>query len=265
LAEKPPIEDEEPNDLVEDLPVGRPLHSNNLMSIGTLIKWGLVVAVPIAAIYGLLNWVSSGVNLLSRSMGAANAVSNSLEPYELVFRSAIKETGSISVGDRPYEWRLSLPRAYVVNETGSQFGISGDHSGNNGADNFYGVFIDAKFNSTTQEARPAVLKQGANQQETYLGFSMSNGYAMAEILRDGDCLQADDLWKKIESNGGSKGPAAKQCSLTTVNCQIYTNYHGWNVKLFVPRQSTFSMEPLKACAAAKSFLDKHTTHVDYLN
>jgi hypothetical protein len=235
------------------------------MSTGAFIKWGLVVAVSVSAIYGLLYWVSSGVNLLSRSMGAANAVSNSLEPYELVFRSAIKENSQISAGERPYEWKLELPRAYVESEFGSRSAVSGNYPMNNQEDAHYGLFISALFNFTTQETRPAVNSKNVGPDEAYLGFSISNGMAMLEILNGENCLRADDLWQKVELNGGGKAPAAKECSTRDAKCQIYTHYHGWSVKLFVPRKSITYQVPQKACEVAKLFLDKHTKQIDNLN
>ena len=223
----------------------------------------LVVGTLAAAIGGFSFWISSGFIRLNQTItgGAPNAVSTSMDPYELTFRSRLMGGKRVADGNDPYEWKLTVPRAFVVNENGSRAAVLDNES--EGGSSYY-ASIDTVLNGTSLELTPATLANETVLKERFLGIRLENHGTRPRIATGHDCMRIDDYYKFIESQGGVKAPSNKQCTPPYANCRIYSHYHGWNVDLLVRRTSELHSEPQKACALMRSFLDKYTERVDSL-
>lgn len=231
-----------------------------MISFRVWIKWVLTATIPLLVLLGILIWISTGFDRLSQSItGAPNSVSTSMEPYEITFKSRLKGGGRVPDDKRPYEWKMVLPRAYVVNEIGPRNAVRDNES--NGGRTYY-ASIHSVYDEATFELTPATLASEVELKQRFIGIHAGNRGTYPQVTNGADCLAADDFHLFVESHGGIKAPANKMCSEKLARCEIYTHYHGWGISLHVTRTSPLYDEPRKACEIMRTFLDKYTTHVD---
>jgi hypothetical protein len=186
-----------------------------------------------------------------------------MEAYELTFKSRLKGGDRVPDDKNPYEWKLVLPLAYVVNEIGPRNTVR-DLESKGGKDSTYYASIHSVYDEVTFELTPATLASKVELKERFIGIHAGNLGTYPEVTDGADCLAADDFREFVESHGGFKAPANKMCSEKYARCEIYTHYHGWGISLHVTRTSPLYNEPRKACEIMRTFLDKYTKRVDSL-
>jgi hypothetical protein len=208
-------------------------------------------------ILGLAGWgfsaFSSKLQRLGQSMvGGFNARSTSMEPYEISFKTFLKDGRKPKERKEPFEWKLVVPRTFVVSEVGSSSSISG--SGDRGQENYFVMF------QMTPALEPAVASTG----EPLVTIRVRNGEASELIKRELHCEQMDKYREIIEARGGRKAPAAAYCRPPYGGCQIESHYRGWEMLLTFPRESPHYQKPKTGCDLVGRFLDQHTIFVDDL-
>jgi hypothetical protein len=217
------------------------------------IKAGAIASIPVI-IVGVVIWLATGVGQMAQFVtGSPNAVSKSMELTDLKFRTYFGPERANRTEGSVYEWRLRLPRAYIVNEIGMDDDISGPGSG---AENeTHTAYLAAELDPKTGQLAPEVLapKYSAG---TYLGIDMENTRAPSILVRENECLRDVDFGPLVGSNGGFK------CLKSDVRCRVYTHYHKWALLLIVPKDTTLYTEPARACSLAAKFLDQYTLSVE---
>jgi hypothetical protein len=217
------------------------------------IKAGLIALIPIVIVVLWIWGAGKGVQIALSVTGTQNAISKSMEPYDLTFRTKFDPTEATVTKGVVYEWRLRLPCAYVTSEIGSPQAVSGPSSS---ADNAtYAISISAEFDSDANQLTPAVLAQ-KNSNQLHFGIDIENSRAPVVLKQGMDCLREVEFGPLVGSSDGFK------CLKTDVRCRIYTHYHRWELLLFVPKDTTLYAEPARACSLATKFLDQHTLSVE---
>lgn len=228
-----------------------------------IIVFCFVVGAIVAAVLGFSYWLDSGFNRLNQSITGTPriAISTSMEPYELIFRSRLRGGKRVADDNDPYEWILAVPRAYVIYENGSRSAIQDNES--KGGSSYF-ASIHTVVDLTSLELTPATLAKETGSREGFLAIRIGNTGPPPQIATGHDCMPIDDYSKFIESQGGIKAPSNNLCKPPYANCAIYSHYHGWDVMLHATRTGPLFTEPQKACALMRSFLDKHTVRIDSL-
>lgn len=230
------------------------------MSDRAFSKWRLGVILILVLSAAGFYWALARVGQLNQSMfGTPNARSASMEPYEMSFKTFIKDGCRARIDGRPYEWRLTVPRAYVVHEIGSQTAVKDGTGGTNAS---YFVFMRLVRSEATGQFEPASTYSGPSQDVRSITVNIANSQALQRITDGGRCMQ-EEAYRKLEASELGFG-AGKTCLPSLPNCRILSHYNGWDVRLTVPQADPLYLDPQKTCDAVNAFLDKHTTHIDSL-
>ncbi|PZM17214.1 hypothetical protein [Rhizobium tubonense] len=231
--------------------------------------------IPVAVLL-VVGWmVLSGFDHLTQSIfGSGGSASMSVEPYEILLRNAAWPSGRYSgARDKFTEWKLVVPRAYLVNEIGTNGAIywpvqarsrtrtTGDALLDWLAGRHYQSYypdLDTVLDSASSELKPAVFASEEERRQSFVGIGLGNRSSFPDVPVADYCVREDDanaLLKSVGSNVTLYG-----CMAEMPRCNIKTILDGWTVDITVPRR--LYNQPDNMCRIARAFLNKYTTKRD---
>lgn len=209
----------------------------------------LLVAAGIAA----LGWFSGGYSkLLVSIMPAAGAKwSPSLEPYDLAFEIDRQAPRSLN-SDRPppqrLVWKLTLPRAFVFQETGDNSTVFDSH------ENLHAVYLFATYDSAKGAFSPGFLADRAMQPVEGFVVRLANGpgIRVAQAVRD------EDLAKLPRDQTIVTSPCSPDEGIA--RCNVHISFHGWPVTIMMPKKYYFG-DYKRYSDLLEEFLNSKTTSI----
>ncbi|MCA0432661.1 MAG: hypothetical protein LCH46_05305 [Proteobacteria bacterium] len=171
------------------------------------------------------------------------SISRSMSPYDISLKRRSK-SGSIS------EWKLAVPRAFVVDETGQNGSLPplpGENTGH------FSVRL-AVFARSDDQLRPWESKFDLSAKERNLVVAIGNGSPAWWITKYDLCVPAHRAKEFAPSNVARRRdiPCLDQVRL----CKIATQLDGWSIGIAATKD--FYAEPDKTCRLVKDFLDQYT-------
>jgi hypothetical protein len=218
----------------------------------------LAFAATILVIVGGLTWLYRSYSELRRHItpGSNVHLTTSTEPYDVVFRAAIKGGLVLDKSAPPMEWRLRLPRTYVTMEDGENGAVN--RWSRDGKDEYF-VDFDANLAADGKSLVPSVGKPHDELIKNSFIFHLSNDEAIREIRNYEGCVPSS-LEKDVLGPRGFVGAHNQQCYDQILRCTIYMHADGWNIDLAVTKD--LYSQPAKTCQLAHEFLDKYTVKRD---
>jgi hypothetical protein len=220
---------------------------------------GLLLAlIVLACAMGGLFWLLSGFGRLSASIfgGSSTGLSNSMELFELRFRTSAKDVTPLEADSLPRkEWILNIPRAFVVSTIGD--------NGAYGPDDSFFARLELVFDPKTETVTPLTMANKSNFPSKSVNVKLENGANMSALSKVDYCVRYDDLFAfmtKFESDY----PFGGECDSKSPRCEVFANLDGWPIRIHMPRYLYFS-DPQPVCRMVEAFLVKHTTRRDIVN
>ncbi len=212
-----------------------------------------------------LHQFDSGLNHLFGSIIGRSSIgtSDSMEPYELVFRTQWSTAEHKKVPRK--EWVLNIPRAFLTDMTGSNGGTAPD------ADFF--ANLEVVFDPQTGQFTPIALAERSKLKDFAINVGLENRGGLAlliplnsekrrpqELDLTNLCVRDDDIAEFSERFGLKDRD--RVCGKEWARCTIHTHLDGWGIRLSTPQALYADPQPI--CDAMKSFLQEHTTKRDSL-
>lgn len=232
----------------------------------------LVLGAALMAVLMALLWMSAGITSLTASLfGSRMTASVSMEPYEIVLRTAFKGEKRAPPAADPNEWRLVLPRAFMVSEIGTNGAVYRANDGKNNpwwlgifgmrrGDDFF-VFLDTVVDPAAASLSPAVFAPIEALGDRFLGIHLTNSGTFPPVIADNYCFRQDDYDPALMAK--SAPMQWGNCRTDQPRCQVATALDGWDIDLIVSR--AMYDQPKKVCAVARHFLSEHTIRRDDVN
>ena len=207
----------------------------------------------LAAIAAAYFFSGSLQRTLTRIMPLSGSVSStSMELAEYALLSSYKNRKPLPKDAPPITWRLELPKAYLLSETGDPDCIYIPSRCS------YFLHFETVIDRGSGTLSPATLAPRDIRIRNTVGISLDNGPQASEISSGNHCIRADDYEAFMKSMGGHAFDWS--CQPTLQRCRIHTHLDGWPISISVPRN--LYERPEEICRAVTRFLDKHTTHRD---
>jgi hypothetical protein len=237
-------------------------NSNALSSRVVLLA---IIAFACVLLGGGIWLVRGSMDLFSHimPMGSANiALSTSMEPYPLKFRSKVHDNQKGDL-DQIVEWSLSVPRAYVI-----------DHKDQNGAvthmvkEGGYAYFIDDGYaqlavhlmdDEKNIEPYSKMTADMKKFDDNTMVISFGAGNEEWWLVKNDLCVPQDkraEFSRKYDAGPGSN----LDCFKTIKLCYFSTHLDGWGIKINVTKR--LYGQPEKVCSLAKKFLNQYTVKRD---
>jgi hypothetical protein len=214
-------------------------------------RWWILALVGLLA-FGFYQFNSGLNHLFSAITGQSSiGISDSMEPYELVFRTDWSPSEHGKVPRR--EWALNIPRAFLTDLIGS--------NGNTGPDAGFYALLEAVFDPDTKEFLPIAQADRSKMKDFAIGFNLGNDNAMPQLLQTNACLREDDFRSFMKTFGQDERNRA--CGTHFQRCGVLMHVDGWGLRLSVPRLLYGNPQPV--CDAVKNFLGKYTVKRDPLS
>ena len=215
-----------------------------------------IIAVMVIVVVGVIGVFIALGNALNHIMPSSNiSISTSMEPYELDFLTNIHNNIELPKDAPSLQWKLNVPRAFLVNTIGK----NGAAQGGSGAYNLFIANMDAIILPDSSGLSPAVLEPRNKPVTRFVGINIYNQSADPHIRGFDACVTGDDYKKVVEAHG-ARNEHDKRCSQLENRCGIYSHLDGWNVEMTVTRDIYSDSE--NVCRVVKAFLNKHTVHRD---
>jgi len=235
-------------------------------------KWLLLFFLAIVLVMG--GAIATGFNRLTTSIfGPASGVSKSMDGYEVVLRNAFWfSDGEPKAPGQFKEWKLVVPRAYLVNEIGSNGAIESPENTKGSlfwdwfAGRHYGLYsarLDTVLDSKSLELRPAVLADKKELSGSFVGIKIVNGGEFPIVTVRDYCVREDDVRSYFAIHASGVPTArlpASVCYDVMQRCHINTILDGWRVTLTVSRPLYNQSDEM--CRISLAFLNKYTTKRD---
>lgn len=233
------------------------------------VAFAAVVAAAILA--GGFLWASAGIARLTASIfGSPIMPSTSLAPYEILLRTAFGATSTPLPEGVSYEWKLVIPRAFLV----SEIGINGetyrannkknnrwyDSSGTFRGDSFF-AHLHLVLTSPRLEPKPAVFASAEELRDSFIGITIANNRLFPESSFKNYCVKDDDV--DLYFKGQGSAISRKTCPSAMPRCNINTIADGWTISISTSR--LLYNEPEKVCRLAHDFLNEYTNKRDAIN
>lgn len=208
-------------------------------------------AILIAAvmILGGGYWLVTGFGKLTRAImpGSGITKSTSMKPVDLVFRAGYYfHNGRAKTADKPLEWHVRVPKAYIVSKHGSSSAIGGGVNSQ-----YFSVKLSAVLDQTTLELEPRALAKNYSSNPYEFDIRLSNRVSRIRSLSENNCMDAKDLTALFKT---------KFYCNTDFKCEVSMQVEDWGVKLSVRKNKMQERDIF--CKAASKFLKKHTISVD---
>ena len=228
--------------------------SKNTQLRTTIIAVMVIVVVGVVGIFIVLG------NTLNHIFPSSHIpISNSMEPYELDFRTDIHNSTRLPKDAPSLQWKLNVPRAFLVNILGENGAVRGGPK----ADDLFMAYIYAIVLPNNSELSPAALEPydkpitRFTSLKRFIALSMSNQSTEVKMLGPDACVTDDDYKKVLEAHG-ARNERDRRCLPQANLCGIYSHLDGWEFEMHVTRD--IYSDPENVCRVAKAFLNKHTVH-----
>lgn len=202
--------------------------------------------------------VTAALETLNHIMpGRSMAPSSSMKPYEISLRITKYDRKNHVELDGIDEWKLTVPRAFVVDESGTN-GALAIATGSLDDSSRYGTRISLHLKDGSQIVVPITAVPKRPRLPNIISIRLNNRHAAAWISRNDLCVP----WHKATEVAASyKAVAASQtCHETNYLCPIAMHSLGWSVVADVT-QNLYT-HPEEVCVIVKNFLRTHTVHQD---
>lgn len=169
-----------------------------------------LVAAAIAIGGAVMLWNSYWRTMASIMPGVNDSSSTSMEPTDLVLRTRFfKGFKLIPENASPLEWRLRLPRSYVVSQIGDTGAVQ--HEAANCC--FVGYHLAVVSDPKSDELLPSVgVPAQVRQREEYI-IDITNAGAVPEIAAEDNCITADQFERFMRANGNFVSARDRTCPL----------------------------------------------------
>jgi hypothetical protein len=221
-------------------------------SRGLIVTIGIIFVICaiwlFTALTGALNHIMPGLSI---------SASTSMEPYELNFATQVLHNELLQKNIPPLEWRLKIPRAFLVDLGGKNGLPNRGHE----ARNFFRADFHAVVFPDNSGLSPAVFEIDNKPIKQFVAINIYNSSADPNIVSFDACLTNDNYKKFMESHG-AKEEHDRRCLPQESRCDIYSHLDGWYVQMTVTRD--LYANPESVCRVVKTFLNAHTVHRDDL-
>ena len=219
--------------------------------------WPVAAAVVLAGLW----WFVTSLNqtLLHIWPGGGVSYSTDMTPYEIRLRTKVNPAGPGNL-DEPREWILNPPRAFFVDETGSNGDVR-QRDGNTTSGSYF-VYFESIVAADGKSLVPMTLVPKQERQKNNLTFHLSNEEAPPQFAKAGSCVP-QHLFNKVLGQGTASGRDGTPCKEVDFRCTVWSEFDGWAYQIAVTHD--LYAEPERACALARAFLQKITIKRDALN
>lgn len=177
--------------------------------------------------------------------------STSDEPYELKFRNSFSRAYKNNPDLPPREWILSLPRAYVMDITGSN-GNAYLGGGQNMPETYFSAYLET---IVTPEGAvvPETKVAREDRRKRSLMFHITNKRAPPQYQAAG-CVPQEQVDQILDPS--SQSNRIDECGDQDYRCEIHVPMDGWTVEVAATRDLYADTDAV--CATARDFLNKYT-------
>jgi hypothetical protein len=204
-------------------------------------RGGCAIATVIAVvmIFASIWFVKEASETLSRIFpGRSLAPSSSMKPYELSFKKAT-ESGGVD------EWKLAIPRAFVVDQTGQ----NGDIAPWTGTNTSYFSATVKLLRNTGGQFVPESAVENPKEfaKKNRILIRLRNSRASEKILQEKLCVTQHEQSRIIGS-----------CYDRDSVCAMATHLDGWILGISATKD--LFRNPQEICEYAKKFLNTYTVN-----
>ena len=217
------------------------------------VRRPIYILLVVAAVMTGLGWFFGAYSKLLVSVLPAAGLewSSSLEPYDLAFHID-RQVPRPPNGDRPPPqrliWKLTLPRAFVFQETGDSSAVFDSR------ESLHAAYLSAVYDSAKDAFSPGFLSERALRSVESFVVMLTNGpgVRVAEAVRD------DDLAKLPKDQSIINNPCSPDKGI--VRCNVYIEFHGWPVTILMPKKYYFG-DYKKYAGMVENFLNSKTISI----
>jgi hypothetical protein len=206
-------------------------------------RGGCAIATVIAVvmIFASIWFVKEASETLSRIFpGRSLAPSSSMKPYELSFKKAT-ENGGVD------EWKLAIPRAFVIDQTG-QNGDIAPWTGTNTS--YFSATVNLLRNTGGQLVPESAVENPKEfVKKNRILIHLVNYRADSRIVRENLCLP-----QHVQLDGESR--VIGSCYDRDSVCGVTSHMDGWSLGIAATKD--LFRNPLEVCEIAKKFLNQYT-------
>jgi hypothetical protein len=202
-------------------------------------------------------WFNTSLGRLFQSIvgGSSIGLSESMEPFELKFRTLDKDVSRLEAkGLPPKEWSLAIPRAYVVDVTG--------RSGTFQPDGPFIVNFEMVVDAAGNVTGPITFATKQSFPTKSVNIKTSNSGGMKRLTGIDDCIKTED-YRSFLMTRGVDSRHFGICDDRSPRCAVHTFMDGWRLELFIPRSFYLSDHRL-VCNSVRALFDKYTVRRDPL-
>jgi hypothetical protein len=228
--------------------------------------WPVVVpvlgCVVLAGTAYSLNRLYLSWNRLSMNMtmsGSNVSPSTSMELYEINLRRMEVDLNGKSTG-KILEWKLAIPRAYLIDENGQNNSIYDDTNASKASETHYGFTLAMQVSGDSKKSTPRTLiaTKGKLPRDILVGASNNVASSIRFIVDNDLCVRQTDEDKIAEKYNLDR--YSSSCLERDYRCAITTQIDGWAVGTTVTKE--LFDDPESACKIAKDFLRSYTVKRD---
>jgi hypothetical protein len=223
-------------------------------------RWVAVAALSAVAI-GLIFLFRSYFQLFDHiTPRSSMAPSTSMEPFEINLRAKRWNEKTQKEDEKIYEWNLAIPRAFVVDETGTNGAL---YTRDTHGDDFYHVRSQFQLSDKDGDPVPMSLVQGKGRLPRIVMIGIANSVTRenAWIVKNDLCFRQDEGEEIAKSLGAEYGRGLNmKCDDRSPLCVIGMQLDGWTVDTYVAKD--LYSDPKRVCKLAKKFLIQYTVKRD---
>jgi hypothetical protein len=200
-------------------------------SIFALLTVAILLCVFVSIFHNTLNLF----NHIMPSAGVAR--SSSMLPYEIVLRTKVWDEEAKKLSDQFVEWKLAVPRAYLIDEDGDNGAV---RQGARMELGNYHSALELLVDSGDNSVSPTIELKPSPYDDNTIQIGLINQGASPEVT-DGDVCRK----------------TAAFCHSKSKRCGIEMQIDGW----IVGAAATLGLygQPEKVCLIVKKFLNAYTT------
>lgn len=200
----------------------------------------LIVVVALGAVFWVLRSTSNLFNHIMPSAGVAR--SSSMQPYEIVLRTKVWDERAKKLTDHFYEWKLAVPRTYLIDESGDNGAV---REGERMELGYYDATLELLVGAEDDSVSSTIELKPSRNDDNTIQIGLINREASRELVEA-------DLCRKTKT----------RCYIQSKRCGIQMQMDGWSVGM-APTLGLYE-QPEKVCTIVKKFLNTYTIKRDQL-
>lgn len=194
-------------------------------------------------------------------MGSSNiALSTNMEPFDISLKTKVWDNIKKGELDKPIEWDIRVPRAYVDDVQGKNGSVR--HLVSTGAQDDFKALLAVHVLADGQTLEPYTMMAADQKKfdDNTMVISVYNTYPDWWIAKNDLCVQEEHLGEAAEKYARTVD-LDHTCFKTIKFCTIYTQLDGWLLTINASKQ--LYAQPEKVCSLAKKFVNQYTLKRDY--